>query len=201
MTIRPTRSEKDITVTVAAGETIRRPRYGRTYQVMDITTDGVMQIGMSQDAVSGKLLRKGVGDTIPAGEPEFDYLEFYNPSGSPITVTVQTSWGTLIDNRFNPVGGSIKVDDQGADGTTDSADANLLTGASVTIPANANRKAMIVYNSSLTDTLKWGANPDATHGMIIPPGGKETIPLTSAFKLFNAGIGTITYSLQELTHS
>jgi hypothetical protein len=199
MVDRPTRRETDIIITLAAGETRREPRYGRTYQTLSIATDGVVQVGLGQPALQGKFLYKGVGDIVGPGDAPFEYIEFFNTSGAPVTLVLQTSFGDIRDSRLNLVGGTMPVNDMGADGTTDFADQVIAAGASYTVAANPLRKSILVYNNSATDTLKWGAAPDATHGFPIPPASMQGIPLTGAFKVFNAGVANVTINLQELT--
>ncbi|TAL00631.1 MAG: hypothetical protein EPO08_13000 [Rhodospirillaceae bacterium] len=205
---RRTRSQGEIVVILAANETKTVARAGRSYLVIDITTDGVVLIGMSQQPTD--FLRKAVGDSVSPDENDFSELQFLNTSAGAVTVTIKTSFGQIVDNRLNLVSGSIpvtgvgnfKVDDQGADGITDTADAALAAGATLAIAANANRKALMVFNPpSSTGNLKWGNAPDATHGIPITPGSLGVIPVTGAFSIYNSSANAITPNIITLTHT
>lgn len=209
MTIeRPQKTETDITAVLAAGTNARIPRYGTTFECISVTTEGVVKIGLGQAADSGKFLRTGMGEKLEAADA-FDFIDLINTAGTTQTVVLQTSSGTIIDNRLIlaagaipvSIAGTVKTDDTGADGLTDVADQTLAAGASYTVAANANRRALLVYNFSASNTLRWGATPDATHGTPISPSSLQAIPVSATFKIFNAGVAPVTFSVEELTHS
>lgn len=105
---RRARAEDDLTVILSANEAKTIPRGGRNYIVISTTTDGAVKIGINQEA--SRPLRAGVGDGVPVTEADFTELNFLNTTAAPQTVVLQTSYGTLIDNRFNAVGGVIDVE-------------------------------------------------------------------------------------------
>lgn len=212
-TERPTRNEADITVVLGAAGTNtanqRIPRTGRTFECISVTTEGVVKIGLGQSADSGRTLRTGMGNELMPGDDAWDFIELANTSAGAVTVVLQTDMGSIVDNRLilqagvipTSVSGVVKTDDQGADGVNDVVDQVVAAGGNYVVAANANRRALIVYNTSATDTAKWGAAPDATHGIPIPPQSMQSIPLSAAFKIYNAGAANITLNVVELTHT
>lgn len=197
------RIEKDITLTLGAAgsgtETQRVMRVGRDFQCISVTTDGVVQIGIDQDATTGRYLRKGMGGTLKAGTPDYTFLEFTNTALTSQTLVVQTSMGDIRDSRWNPTGGYVSVNDLGADGITDTADTPIAAGGTLTIAASATRKGVLVYNLDVSTTLRWGAAPAAAQGQPIPPSSQVLLPVTCQVKIFNPGASPVTVCLVELT--
>ena len=79
---RPNKSEADITVVVPALTAVRVSRSGRSFQCIAADVNGVVQIGLSQAATAGRFIYQGMGETLNPGEPDFDFVEFYNTSGA-----------------------------------------------------------------------------------------------------------------------
>jgi hypothetical protein len=131
---RPNKSEADITVVVPPLTTVHVSRSGRAFQCIAADADGVVQIGLSQAATAGRFIYQGMGETLNPGEPDFDFVEFYNTSsGTSHTITIQTSYGDITDSRFNLVAGSLPSVISGADTNATSGQVACAAGVATQI--------------------------------------------------------------------
>lgn len=201
MTDRPQRSEADLVITLQPGETKHIPRVGSTYQCMTITTDGAVQIGMSQQAQMGHSLYKGVGEILQPGEAPFDYLELLNNAGTVQTVTLQTSMGNIRDNRLNLIGGAVPFDNIPPNTLTTTADTAVVAGSHLDFAADTTRRALIITSLATDGTIlriRDGA-ADAAAGAPLWPNETITILSTGIVRVFNPGAANVSVAINAMT--
>lgn len=200
-TLRRTRTSGDLTLTLAAGEYRKVPRWGRSYTCLSVTTDNKVVIGLNQAPVDA--LIKGIGDAVAYDEPDFSELEFQNNDTGPQTVTLRTSFGVVADNRLNLVGGTIAATTNATATLTTPALETVNTGANSDKAANANRKSLTIYHNTAGATIWFCAPATAVNaGIPIGPGNVFSAPdnFTGAYRLRNAsGVNITDLAISEFT--
>jgi hypothetical protein len=197
LTERPQRSQRDISITLQAGETRQVQQSGRTYQVISVDADGVIQIGMNQSAQIGRFLYKGMGEQIGPSEPNFTYLEFYNSDSVARALVVSTSWGNIRDSRFNPVGGAVPF--QSVQPATLDTPADVVipnTSVATLIRAAATDGYEVGIQNNGTNSIRiGGATVDGTHGLVLPSNAVFFFNTRAALYAWNNGAAAATVSL------
>lgn len=95
---------------------------------------------------------------------------------------------------------STTVDIVKGAGASDTADQAIANGATVTIPANTGRRALVIYaHPSNTGNLRTGPAAAAARGRILQPGIEHVWDVTAAIKVHNDSGGSQTFGYAEET--
>jgi len=199
MAERSRRATADLVLTLAAGETRIIPRRGRSYYCILVTENATVQIGLDQEPA--EFLYQAMGDGLHPAEPDFEAVILYNGAATPQSIILKTSFGTLVDNRLELINGTIPTRILSPNSLRTTEDTLIAIGGTLTIPADENRRELIVVNNSTSEILRVGdaANVSDTRGDKIPSESKYILESAAAVTIRNpsTNLAAITVSILE----
>lgn len=175
---------KEFEITIPAGG-IENIYYVFSYfQVLGASTTSGIEIRFGGASSATDVISAGVGYGLPAGRVT-DRVEIHNTSGASVTLKIGLAIGTINDSRFT-ASGVVTTKDVGS--TLTSARTTISGTPVQLVPANSNRKDLIIYNADNTAFVYVG-DSTVTSSSGVALLGREKIVLSTTAEVWVVALG------------